>query len=209
MASCCTRGCSSLPPLSCLLWRSLTFIPRGQRFSVGHFLLNGRSYSCLISYQRGIRPDKRPIIKQGVNRCSCYKDKFPRSLWRLIGRLSYDARMVQIIERNSGNQPGETSALSLSKASSGMFPRRRCRTTAPSPLSSARIRHQSILPALPIVRALTSQPPARPIPAKPMPPTGSIFLPGAAGPACLPSPRTRKPSASTSPPARRVRRRAA
>ncbi len=49
-----------------------------------------------------------------------------------------------------------------------------------------------------------STPPARPIPAKPMPLTGSISPHGAADPACLPSPRTRKPSASTSRPAPRA-----
>jgi len=82
-----------------------------------------------------------------------------------------------------------------------MFPCRRCRATAPSPLLSARTGHQLISLALPIVAADMSKPRVPPTRAKPMPLTGSIFQRGAGGQIWLNFPRIRKPSGSISLPA--------
>ncbi|CUW97158.1 hypothetical protein AGR1C_Lc10050 [Agrobacterium fabacearum TT111] len=69
-----------------------------------------------------------------------------------------------------------------------MSRRRRCRATVPYPLSPTRTRHQRIFPPSPIAPGATSQRPVPPTPARPTPPTGSIFQHGAGGRALLPSP---------------------
>jgi len=79
-----------------------------------------------------------------------------------------------------------------------MFPRRRCRVKAPSPLSPAVARHMLILPASPIALVAMSRRPVPPTRARPTRPTGSIFRRSAGAPIWPHCPRIRKPSDFTS-----------
>ncbi|PYE30635.1 hypothetical protein C8J37_11610 [Rhizobium sp. PP-WC-1G-195] len=130
-----------------------------------------------------LRPHIRQRAAEGKRPLSAPSRRSVANLLGLCGALSDALFIVEKWPSSSSKTVKFTTRNTQRRLSAQpltvVFLDRRCRTTAASPLSSARTRRLPISPALPIAPAALLKPPVPPTPAKPTLLTGSIFSRGA------------------------------